>query len=55
MVCVKKNRNAETMLFMVGVGTPASRCSIWKRRTSSGVAVSGERPRNVAKRPTSRM
>jgi hypothetical protein len=24
IVCVKKNRNAETMLFMVGVGTPAS-------------------------------
>ena len=40
-VCVKKNRNAfETMLFMVGVGTPPSRCSIWKRRTSSAVAVS---------------
>jgi hypothetical protein len=54
-VCVKKNRNAETMLFIVGVGTPASRCSIWNRRTSSAVAVSGERRRNVAKRPTSRM
>jgi hypothetical protein len=25
MVCVKKNRNAETMLFIVGVDTPASR------------------------------
>ena len=37
--CVKKNRNAETMLFIVGVGsTPASRCSIWNRRTSSAVA-----------------
>jgi hypothetical protein len=55
MVCVKKNRNADTMLFMVGVGTPASRCSIWKRRPSSAVAVSGERRRNVAKRPTSRL
>jgi hypothetical protein len=32
-----------------------TRCSIWNRRTSSAVAVSGERPRNVAKRPTSRM
>ena len=42
-------------LFMVGVGTPASHCSIWNRRTSSDVAVSGERLRNVAKRPTSRM
>ena len=28
IVCVKKNRNADTMLFMVGVGMPASRCSI---------------------------
>jgi hypothetical protein len=55
IVCVKKNRNAETMLLIVGVGTPASRCSIWNRRTSSAVAVSGERRRNVAKRPTSRM
>ena len=26
--CVKKNRNADTMLFMVGAGMPASRCSI---------------------------
>jgi hypothetical protein len=24
-VCVKKNRSAETMLFIVGTGTPASR------------------------------
>jgi hypothetical protein len=54
-VWVKKNRSAETMLFIVGTGTPASRCSIWKRRRSSAVAVSGERPTNVAKRPTSRM
>jgi hypothetical protein len=55
MVWVKKNRNADTMLFMVGVGTPASCCSIWNRRTSSTVAMAGERPRNVAKRATSRM
>jgi hypothetical protein len=33
------------MLFTVGVGMPVSRCSIWNRRTSSAVAVSGERPR----------
>jgi hypothetical protein len=32
------------MLFIVGTGTPASCCSIWKRRTSSAVAVWGERP-----------
>jgi hypothetical protein len=31
---VKKNRRAATMLFMVGAGMPASRCSIWNRRTS---------------------
>jgi hypothetical protein len=54
-VCVKKNRSAETMLFIVGTGTPASHCSTWKRRRSSAVAVSGGRPTNVAKRPTSRM
>jgi hypothetical protein len=54
MVYVKKKRNAGTTLFMVGVGPPASRCSIWNRRTSSAVAVSGERPKNLAKRPTSR-
>src|SRR5215218_8001287 len=44
-----------TMLFTVGAGTPASRCSTWNRRRSPAVAVSGGRPRNVAKRPTSRM
>jgi hypothetical protein len=44
-MCVKKNRNADTMLFIVGAGTPSSRCSIWKRRPSSISAVSGERPR----------
>ena len=52
---MKKNRSADTMAFMVGTGTPRSHCSTWKRRTSSAVAVSGERPRNVANRPTSRM
>jgi hypothetical protein len=52
---VKKNRSAATMLFIVGAGRPASRCSTWNRRTSSAVAVSGGRRRKVAKRPTSRM
>ena len=28
----EEERNADTMLFMVGVDTPASRCSIWNRR-----------------------
>lgn len=42
-VWVKKNRSADTMVFMVGSGTPASCCSIWNRRRSSVVAVWGER------------
>lgn len=46
--------SAATMLFIVGAGTPASCCSIWNRRTSSVLAVWGERPSQVAKRPTSR-
>ena len=41
IVGVKKNRSADTMLFIAGAGTPASRCSTWNRRTSSAVAVSG--------------
>lgn len=49
-VCVKKKRSADTMLFMVGTGMPSCCCSIWNRRRSSEIAVSGERPRNVAKR-----
>lgn len=51
---VKKKRSADTMLFIVGTGTPSACCSIWNRRRSSAVAVSGERPRNVARRPMSR-
>jgi hypothetical protein len=37
-------RSADTMLFMVGTGTPVSRCSIWNWRRSSALAVSGEPP-----------
>ncbi|WP_214476119.1 hypothetical protein [Mesorhizobium sp. dw_380] len=54
MRCVKKKRSADTMLFIVGTGTPSSCCSIWNRHRSSVVAVSGERRRNVARRPSSR-
>ena len=43
-VCVKKNRSAATMLFIVGTGTPASCCSIWNRRRSFAIAVCGDRP-----------
>ncbi|GBQ79831.1 hypothetical protein AA14337_1551 [Acetobacter malorum DSM 14337] len=38
-VWVKKNRSADTMAFMVGVGMPAAFCAIWNWRTSSTVAV----------------
>jgi hypothetical protein len=51
---MKRKRSADTMLFIVGTGTPSSCCSIWNRRRSSAVAVSGECPRNVARRPMSR-
>ena len=40
--------------FMVGAETPACCCSIWNCRTSSALAVWGERPSQVANRPTSR-
>ena len=53
-VWLKKKRSADTMLFIVGTGTPSFCCSIWNRRRSSAVAVSGDRPRNVARRPISR-
>src|SRR5260370_26341237 len=39
------------MLFIVGTGTPAPRCSTWKRCRSSAVAVSGERPTKRGEAP----
>jgi hypothetical protein len=54
-VTVKKKRKAATEPLMVGGRTPVSVCSSWKQRRSSGVAVSGERPRNAAKVLTWRM
>ena len=46
-VTVKKNRNAATALFIEGGRTPVSAWCSWKRRRSSAVAVSGERPRKA--------
>src|SRR5262249_40451882 len=46
---VKKKRNAEACPFIFGGCAPCSTCASWKRRMSSPVAVSGERPRNLAK------
>jgi integrase len=54
-VTSKKNRSAVTVLLIFGVLAPLDvRCS-WKRRTSSLLAVLGERPRNAAKAFTLRM
>jgi hypothetical protein len=47
-VTVKKKRRAETALLMLGGCMPVSVWCSWKRRTSSTVAVSGERPRKAA-------
>ncbi|MER8476003.1 hypothetical protein [Mesorhizobium sp. M1163] len=33
----EEERSADTMLFIVGTGTPSSCCSIWNRRRSSVV------------------
>jgi hypothetical protein len=47
-VTLKRKRRAETALLMLGAPTPVSVWWSWKRRTSSAVAVSGERPMNAA-------
>ena len=48
-VTLKRNHSAETVALIFGVPAPLdARCSR-KPRTSSDLAVSGERPRNVAK------
>jgi hypothetical protein len=46
---VQKKRSADTEQLMVGGGTPFSVWWTWKRRASSAVVVSGDRPRKVAK------
>lgn len=48
-VTPKRKRNADTVAPMTDSLTPCSRRCNWKRRTSSAVAVSGERLRNAAK------
>jgi hypothetical protein len=54
-VTVKKRRSAETALLMLGGWMPLSLWCSWKRRTSSAVAVSGDRPMKAANARTSRM
>jgi hypothetical protein len=54
-VVPKKKRSAEAELLSVGGCTPLSVRCTWKRRTSSAVAVAGERPRNLAKASTWRI
>ena len=53
-VTVKKKRSAETELLMPGGCCRPASCS-WKRRRSSAVAVSGERPMKAANLFTQRM
>jgi hypothetical protein len=48
-VTVKKKRSADTEQLMLCGCTPLSAWWTWKRRISSGVAVSGGRLRNAAK------
>ena len=52
---VKKKRRAATVLLNAGGFAPNSEGCSYHRRVSSGVAVSGERPRKATKRETIRM
>ncbi len=47
-VTVKKKRSAETALLMLGGCRPLRVWCSWKRRSSSAVAVSGDRPMKAA-------
>jgi len=51
-VTVKKKRRAETAPLMLGACMPLRVWCSWKRRRSSAVAVSGERPMKAAKART---
>ena len=51
-VTVKKKRRAETALLMLGGCRPLRVWCSWKRRSSSAVAVSGDRPMKAAKART---
>jgi hypothetical protein len=53
-VTVKKKRRAETALLMLGGCTPICVWCSWKRRRSSAVAVSGDRPIKAANARTCR-
>jgi hypothetical protein len=50
-VTVKKKRRVETALLMLGGCMPLCVWCSWKRRRSSAVAVSGERPMKGCERP----
>ena len=54
-VTVKKKRRAATALLMLGGCMPICVWCSWKRRRSSTVAVSGERPMKAANARTLRM
>jgi hypothetical protein len=51
-VTVKKKRSAETALLMLGGCMPLCVWCSWNRRSSSAVAVSGDRPMKAAKART---
>jgi hypothetical protein len=53
-VTVKKKRKAETALLTLGGCMPLCVWCSWKRRRSSAVAVSGERPMKAANARTLR-
>jgi hypothetical protein len=53
-VTVKKKRKAETALLTLGGCMPLCVWCSWKRRRSSAVAVSGERPMKAANARTFR-
>jgi len=54
-VTVKKKRKAATALLMLGGRTPVCAWWCWKRRKSSAVAESGDRPTKAANARTLRM
>jgi hypothetical protein len=53
-VTLKKKRSAATVLLILGGGMPIRVWCSWKRRRSSAVAVSGDRPMKAANARTLR-
>lgn len=51
---VAKRRGMRKAIVALARRLASSCCLIWNRRRSSAIAVSGDRPRNVARRPMSR-